>query len=168
MKLNYFIPKPETLEELKALYRKLAMINHPDRGGNDESMKDVNNEYDFLFPKLKNIHMNKDGVKYEKDTFESVEFFKDLIAGLMKMDDIVVEVIGSFVWVSGDTLPYKNHLKDLKFLWHRDKSAWYLKPDNYKRYHSRNYSFNEIRDMYGSSGEFKSHGSIKLDDAESA
>lgn len=42
-----------SLEELKKEFRRLAMIHHPDRGGNVEVMKAINNEYDMLFPTLK-------------------------------------------------------------------------------------------------------------------
>ena len=34
---KFFEPLPETLEELKAMYRKLAMEHHPDRGGSHEA-----------------------------------------------------------------------------------------------------------------------------------
>lgn len=40
----------KNLEELKAEYRRLAMIHHPDQGGSEEEMKRVNSEYDRLFP----------------------------------------------------------------------------------------------------------------------
>lgn len=39
------IPKPE---ELKIMYRKLAMNAHPDRGGSTELMKDINTAYALL------------------------------------------------------------------------------------------------------------------------
>lgn len=42
-----------SLEELKAEFRRLAMIHHPDRGGDAEAMKAINNEYDIIFPVLK-------------------------------------------------------------------------------------------------------------------
>jgi len=35
---TYFVPTPATLEELKALYRKLAFTHHPDRGGTSGTM----------------------------------------------------------------------------------------------------------------------------------
>lgn len=42
-----------TLEELKAEYRRLALLHHPDVGGDEEAMKAINAEYDRLFPVLK-------------------------------------------------------------------------------------------------------------------
>lgn len=44
---------PQTLEELKQQYKKLALKHHPDLGGNTADMQGINNEYDILFAKLK-------------------------------------------------------------------------------------------------------------------
>ena len=42
-----------TLDELKKEYRRLAMANHPDRGGDETTMKAINAEYDAVFPTFK-------------------------------------------------------------------------------------------------------------------
>jgi len=165
MTKTYFNPTPRTLEELKAAYRKLAMQHHPDRGGSDEAMKAVNAEYDRLFPKLKNVHKNKDGEEYTKETAETPEFFKDLINELMSMDGIIIEIIGCFVWVTGNTRPNKDRLKALKFQWHSKKAAWYLKPEDYRKRSRKEYDLDEIRSMYGTSGAMNSHGTEKLTSA---
>ena len=56
-----------TLEDLKRAYRNLAMKHHPDRGGDVETMKEVNALYDEFFDRLKDVHRNRDGVQYEAD-----------------------------------------------------------------------------------------------------
>jgi len=152
------------------MYRKLAMEYHPDRGGDGETMKVVNAEYDMLFEALKDVHRTKDGEKYtsKNSTSETADSFKDLIAELMKMDEITIEVIGCFVWVTGNTKQYREQLKELRFKWHSKKIAWYLKPEDYKRQSHRDYSFDEIRTMYGSGGKVSSNGTVKIGDAESA
>ena len=161
---RFFTPTPETLEELKAQYRKLAMLHHPDRGGDTELMKAVNAEYDLLFPKLKDVHKTKEGETYtaRTQTTETADQFKDLISELMKMDNITIEVIGCFVWVTGDTKPHKDKLKALKFKWHTKKLAWYLAPDDYRKRSRKDYELDEIRSMYGTSGEMNSRGVVKL------
>ena len=161
---TYFTPAPKTFEELKSMYRKLAVQYHPDRGGDAEAMKSVNNEYDELFPKLKDTHQTKAGEIYtaKHPTAETSEHFKILINELMKMDGIVVEVIGCFVWVTGNTKPNKDKLKELKFQWHSKKYAWYLKPEDYKKRSRRDYDLDEIREMYGTSGKVNSNGMSKL------
>jgi curved DNA-binding protein CbpA len=161
---QYFVPTPRTLEELKAQYRRLAMQHHPDQGGDLEAMKAVNHEYDLLFPRLKDVHQNKDGETYtaKQATSETADQFKDLISELMKMDNIIIEVIGCFVWVTGDTKPHKERLKELRFQWHKKKTAWYLKPEDYRKRSQKDYDLDEIRDMYGTSGEVKSSGTTKI------
>ena len=149
-----YIKNVSTLEELKKEYKRLAMIHHPDCGGDTEIMKLINNEYDYLFPKLKNTHKNKEGQFYEKENkTEDVGEWKDLIDKLisLQMIKVSIEIIGSFVWVSGETKPYKEELKKLGFKWSQNKTAWYMAPEGYKRHSRKQYELNEIRDMYGSS-----------------
>jgi len=49
--------KANTLDELKKQYRKLALQYHPDTlNGDSEKMKQINNEYDTLFPAFQAIY----------------------------------------------------------------------------------------------------------------
>jgi len=147
---SYFTPAPETAEELKKMYRKLAFVHHPDNGGDEEAMKKVNAEYAELFEKLKNVHTNAQGERYTKDTDETPEHFINIINELIRFDGVLIEIIGSFIWVSGETKPYKDKLKNLGFKWSANKSAWYLPPDGYRRRSRKDYSMDDIRGMYGS------------------
>ena len=45
-----------TFDELRKDYKRLALLNHPDRGGSTEAMQQINNEYDNLFIILKDRH----------------------------------------------------------------------------------------------------------------
>lgn len=150
--MEKFIKNVETLEELKQVYKKLALKHHPDCGGDEETMKAINNEYDLLFSKLKNIHKNKDNEFYEKETAETPEEWREIISELLnlKMQNVLIEVIGSFLWVSGETKPYKEALKSLGLKWGNKKKAWYLSPKGYKRFGKKNYDMSKIRTMYGS------------------
>lgn len=148
------IEKVETLEELKKIYKKLALIHHPDRGGNEEVMKQLNNEYDELFEKLKNTHKNSEGEFYTKETDEVAEEWRELISKLvnLKMIGVEIEVIGSFLWVTGNTRPYKEELgkNGLKLRWSNKKKAWYKSPEGYRRFTNKEYNMSDIRKMYGS------------------
>lgn len=113
-----YIKNAKTLEELKKIYKKLALKLHPDCGGSDEEMKILNNEYDILFEKLKMYHKNKEGESYTKDTKETPEQFRDILNKLfsLKMKDVSIEIVGSFIWLTGNTKPYKQEIKDINLI----------------------------------------------------
>lgn len=139
----------KTLEELKKAYHKLIFKHHPDRGGNTETMQEINKEYETLFAKLKNIHADKDGNTYEKETNESPKEFKELLEKLMKLANITIECVGCFIWVGGDTYNNKDELKKLGFKFSRKKSMWYKAPADWTKKGNKEYKMDEIRDKYG-------------------
>ena len=61
---TYFRPTPETLEELKTMYKRHAIANHPAQGGSTEAMQAINAEYPELFNSLKNVHRSAAGDTY--------------------------------------------------------------------------------------------------------
>lgn len=138
-----------TLEELKAEYKKQALRNHPDRGGDTATMQQINAEYEKMFALLKNTHKNVKGETYTKETQEAPNEFIDLINKLIKMEGVHIEVIGSFIWLSGDTKPHKDEIKALGFRWSNDKKMWYLAPEGYKKRSRKHCSIEEIRESYG-------------------
>lgn len=140
----------ETLEDLKKQYRTLAMKHHPDRGGDVELMQEINAEYDRAFAQVKDYHKNAKGETYTKENTETADEFKDIIATLLKMQGVEVEVIGCFIWLSGNTKEHKDAIKALGFKWHSKKHMWYKSPAGYHRRGKKQYDMDEIRSMYGS------------------
>lgn len=149
-----FFKNIETLEELKKEYKRLVLINHPDRGGDEETMKAINAEYDEMFKIVGHVHKNKEGEKYTKETTETPEQFKEIIEKLIRMSGVEIEVIGSFIWLSGNTKEHKEEIKALGFRWHSNKKMWYKSPEGYRKFGKKKYSMDEIRSMYGTSGKF--------------
>ena len=141
----------KTGEEVKALYKKLALKYHPDRGGDNESMKALNLAFEDAFNRLKNVHRNtKTGETYERTSYEYAGEYIDLINALMKMQGIVVEIVGSFVWVSGETKAVKDDLKALGLKYSGKHKAWYKAPNDYHKKSRNEYTLNDIRGFYGS------------------
>lgn len=141
----------KTGEEVKALYKKLALKWHPDRGGDNESMKALNLAFEQVFNRLKDIHVNHNtGETYTKATYETPKEFIDLINNLFKLSGIVIEICGSFVWVSGNTKEHKDALKALGLKYSANKTAWYKAPVGYRKASNKKFSMDEIRDFYGS------------------
>jgi len=162
MKIREEFAKATTAEEVKAIYKKLAMKYHPDRGGDVEIMKAVNSLYDEYFERLKHVHKTKDGKRYEKETNETSSMFKDIIDKLLRMNGVEIEIIGCFIWVSGNTKPHKEEIKALGFRWHSKKKVWYKAPDGYRKKSRKTYSMETIRTMYGTSGKMYGEGAEEL------
>ena len=160
--LKYF-KNCTTKEECKKMYKKLAFKHHPDRGGDLDTMKEINNEFDWIM---------KNGIfksaKAKKDTKKDYDFstsqFKDIINALLRFKGLEIEITGVFIWVTGNTYQNKEVLKQLGFRYSRNKKAWYTAPKEYftqKTYYKKSYSMNEIRNKYGST-RFESEGNAKM------
>ena len=67
-----------TIEEAKKLQKELAKQYHPDKGGNDEIMKEINSRYDEF---LDNYEKNTQNVF--KDFFSNQDSFTGFLTGLL-------------------------------------------------------------------------------------
>lgn len=150
--MNQWFQSPETLEDLKKQYKKLAFQHHPDLGGKTEDMQEINAEYEALFATLKDTHQNAEGQFYtaREATTETAAEFVDIIEKLVHMDGVEIEVCGSWVWVTGNTKDHKDELKALSFRWSRNKSAWYFHRDGYRKRSKKSLTLDQIRGLYGS------------------
>ena len=143
---------PQTLEELKKQYKRLAMKHHPDIGGSVKDMQEINAEYDKLFERLKNTHQTAEGKTYttKTETTETADEFKEIISRIINLQNITIEICGAWLWITGDTYQHRNTFKQLRFKYSKSKSAWYYHNEGYRKRHSKIYSLDEIRDLYGS------------------
>ena len=140
----------ETLEEVKARFHKLAKELHPDNAatGNAEAFRQMYTEYQEAFNTYKNIHKNHEGKTYTKETNETPEQFADLIRTLTRMNGCIVELIGSWIWVSGNTKEHKDQLKELNFKFSAKKAAWYYHEGDYHKRNGKVYNMEDLRNMW--------------------
>lgn len=141
-----------TLEELKRTYRKLAMMFHPDHGGNEETFKALSNEYTDLFNILKNNW--NEGKTEEQQMTECPEEFIEIIAAIQDLEGLDIELCGSWVWVSGDTKTHKDALKEIGFKWASKKLMWYWRSEENRTTSRKSKSMSDIRSKYGSDKVF--------------
>lgn len=144
-----------TLEALKKEYRRLCMINHPDRGGDAATMAAINNEYDEAFHRLQHQQRTAQSTTtqattQEAQTEEVPEEFRAVIEKLIRIQDIIIEICGSWIWVTGATYPHREELKAAGLRYSKSKVAWYWHPSTYIHRARRGYSLEEIRDLHGS------------------
>lgn len=147
--MRYFT-ECKTIEDVKRMFKEFAKNLHPDNGGDAEEFKVMMQEYEKAFNIYKNIHINAEGKTYTKETTETPEQFAAIINKVIWMEDVKVEIIGSWVWLSGNTMMYKDEIKSAGFWWSKSKRAWYYNSDN-KGYHKKgHYSMEQLREKWGS------------------
>lgn len=139
---NYF-ENCQTLDALKAEYKRLAKQYHPDMGGDTATMQAINAQYEAAFNRMNGNATNG------TNTAETAEDFINVISALMKIKGITVEIVGSWVWCSGDTRPVKEELKAVGMRWASKKRMWYWHSGEYYK-RSSNASMDAIRRKYGS------------------
>jgi hypothetical protein len=67
-----------TLAELKRAYRKLAFENHPDRGGSEDAMKEINEVFRIHFERFKNVTLS-DSDKEDFGTARNAREYTDFV-----------------------------------------------------------------------------------------
>ena len=152
MTRDYF-EEARTLEDVKQLYKKLARALHPDCNPGKDTTADFQKmqaDYEKAFNRCKNIHVNKDGETYEKETTETPEQYADIINQLLKCEGLIIELCGSWLWITGNTKEYSNTLKTLRFRWSKNKAAWYFHFEPYRKRSKKSVDLDTIRSMYGS------------------
>lgn len=142
------------IEDVKKQYKRLMFQLHPDLGGSDEAMAQLNLEYDFCKCHNFNIHRTKEGSVYTDQTQDRpddvTDRFKDIIEQLIHMDGLEVEICGSFLWVGGNTRGHKDELKGMGFRWASKKRRWFLAPQGWRKKGRRELTMSEIRSSFGS------------------
>lgn len=133
MKFDFFMGV-DTLAELKALFKKLASKHHPDRGGDTAIMQEINAQYDV---KMKSI-IDGAGDEDYRDTNKTEGFYsfweskaehteveiklKKAIDSILHLEGLIIEIIGVWVYVRGDTKQYKDILKENGFVFRSKKN----------------------------------------------
>ena len=147
----------KSLEDLKNQYKALVKINHPDAGGSVEVMQAINAEYDQLFNWLKAAHNMKATANGRDQMTEAPEEFRETISKLIHLSGLIIEICGSWIWVSGETYMHREALKAAGCRWASKKAMWYWRNESDACRSRHCHSIEQIREKYGSE-RFKSKG----------
>lgn len=111
-----------TADQIRNRWRDLCKLHHPDVGGDLATMQDVNAQYESAL---------RDDYSKTMDADEAEEAWgidKDIMQQAQKvigLQGIVVELIGRWIWLTGNTYPAKDTIKGAGFRWAAKKFAWY-------------------------------------------
>lgn len=127
----------EGINEAKSIYKALAKKLHPDVGGSTEHFKLLNEVYNYIL---------EHGISFSQENDFDLELEK-VISKILHFENIIIEVVGSWIWVSGDTKHIKETLKELSFKWANKKKLWYY--GEMKGKNPKQKSMEEIKNKYG-------------------
>ncbi len=134
------------IDSLKKSYFKLAKVYHPDAGGTKEQFQRLQKEYDGLFKTIMSgSNLSANDIANEIELDENLRQAVDAIIGISSLN---VELIGKWIWVSGNTYPIRNELKNAGFMFAPVKKMWYYK--GIESAGRGKLTIDEIRKKYGS------------------
>ena len=150
--MKYFLPEMK-IEELRKAFHAFCLQLHPDKGGDAEAFKAMKNEYDYYSGLLA-------GAEYGRSTAEnraprytaaSEKEFRETLEKLLNIPKIVIEICGSWLWITGDTFASHEQIKSLGAKFSGQKKAWYWSATMSRgKCRGRFNDLQKIRDRFGS------------------
>lgn len=145
MKKNYF-ENLRTLAAVKAEYKRLVKLNHPDVGGDTATMQEINRQYAEAVEWIKK---HGEGHDRQDAAREVPEEYMNAVMAVVNLKGLDVELVGSWIWVTGNTRMHKDALKAAGYRWASKKFAWYWRPEYAAVSRGSKMSLDEIKDKYG-------------------
>lgn len=145
--------------DLKKAYKAAARKAHPDMGGTTEEMQRVNAAYEAACKRIE-----RTGERFADDAQESAESaarytesaadmakYAEILQKLFAVPGIEIELVGSWLWVSGDTFTHKDAIKAAGMRWSSKHKKWYwhAAEDTCKRARKSD-TFEDIKSRHGS------------------
>lgn len=144
-----------TIDAVKAEYKRLAKIHHPDVGGDTATMQAINTQYTERINHLKRYGERRatvspdDGRQQQRHT-ETPEEFIAIINAVIGLAGVDLDLVGCWIWATGNTYPHRDALKAAGFSWASKKRAWYWHPEDAACSSRGKKSLDEIKRKYGS------------------
>lgn len=146
-----YFDKCRNIDELKKEFHRLALIHHPDKGGDVTMMQAINSEYEIHLRYLvDNPGVNTDEKYNASDEYDIGQRYRDIIEKIIHLPNIEIEICGKWIWISGNTYSVKDELKAAGFWWASLKKKWYWRPPEQAYKKNRTKPMEWIRGTYGS------------------
>lgn len=129
-------------QNTKTAYHAACKKYHPDINPvGEEMMKIINDAYDAL---------KEYAGEMKSEQTDYGDMLNDALNAISGLPALVIEICGSWVWITGETREYKDMLKEAGFKWAAKKKAWYFRPEEFSSRSKGTKSLEEIRAKYGS------------------
>ena len=164
--MTNFFEHCKTLQEVKELYRNLAKLHHPDKGGDLATMQLINNQYS------KAVVLIAKGGQFTAQEAEAeilqAEAYQEAVNKVVNLEGCKLELIGSWLWITGATKQHAAILKSepARFTWAKKKtdfSAWFFRTADHKTSNrGQKMELEQIRNKYGSQAITGRPGAYRL------
>jgi hypothetical protein len=136
------------IDSLKKQYFKLAKKYHPDAGGTTIQFQQLQSEYEKLLDSL--LKGSSFTTEQKDNEIDLDKAMRGIIDAIINLDGLNIELIGKWLWISGNTFPVRTILSSvgLEFLKKQGQAYWV-----YKGVESRSKggtSMEDIKKKYGS------------------
>ena len=132
--------------ELKTRYRDLCKLHHPDLGGELATMQEINAAYECALRGEFRKTMSDDDAE---DAVEMSVAVAAKVAEIVGLEGLVLEIVGKWLWVSGNTFNHRAALKQAGLFFASKKLAWYWHTPEDSVARGGKKSLEEIRAKYG-------------------
>lgn len=131
---------------IKTRFRELAKANHPDLGGSLEEMQRINAAYSAALRGEYRKTMT------DNDAETAVEMDEEIaakVSEIIALQGIIIEIVGKWLWVTGDTFTVKDALKAAAFKFAAKKRAWFFRREQDAARFSKGQDLDTIKAKYG-------------------
>lgn len=95
-----------------------------------------------------------------KYNFEEDAMLREMLNTVIHSSDITIEIIGQWIWISGNTYPHRKELKEMGFRFAGKQKSWYWHSETFRKRSNKVLSMSEKRNRYGSTAVHTVHGEL--------
>lgn len=120
----------KSLDELRKLFHKLCLKMHPDKGGDHIAFVEMKHEYERIAAGFVDQSRRDDCAhgREPRHTMKAEREIMEMIEKIVRMHGLLIELCGSWLWLSGETYSQKDAVKSTGFRWSTSKKRWYWSP----------------------------------------
>lgn len=163
---QFFTRQYNSMDDLRTHYRELAVQLHPDKNQGKAEFTAIfqamlNEYHQILVDFIPGMNKKQQANKRPDFDFDSESEIARVLNELIRLEGLIIELCGSWLWVTGNTYKHKAIIRQLGLRWQNTKQSWYYAGYEFKPHRAKIMSMDHIRSRYGSM-MFESEQSQKL------